>query len=101
MIKSSLVCVLSLLFLSACSDDATAVKVLYPDQQSADFKQFASQCSACHRPPMPNTLSAELWLSTVGRMQMHRQKRGLSMMTTTQQQQVLAYLQRHAQQDVQ
>jgi len=107
--KNNLICALLVLFLcSGCSDDSNGslqqtikrIAADYPDQQSEDFKQFSQQCSACHRPPMPDIHSAGLWLSTVNRMQRHRQQRGLSMMTDTEKQQVLAYLQSHAQQDL-
>ncbi len=96
-----IVLLLLLLFSVACSDatqQSTQSSVsIYPDQQSADFKQFAKQCSACHRPPMPNIHPANLWVSTLYRMQKHRQQRGLKRMTDAQQQQVLAYLQSHSQ----
>jgi len=89
------------LFAVACGDSAqqsvSPSVSMYPDQQSADFKQFAKQCSACHRPPMPNIHPANLWVSTLYRMQKHRQQRGLKRMTDAQQQQVLVYLQSHSQ----
>ncbi len=50
---------------------------------------------------MPDIHTPQLWLSTVNRMQRHRQNRGMGMMTDDQKRQVLAYLQGHAQQDVQ
>jgi len=46
---------------------------------------------------MPNIHPASLWVTTVYRMQNHREKRGLARMTTIQEQQVLAYLQSHSQ----
>lgn len=108
--RDKLICALFVLFLCAgCSDDSNwslqqtikRIAADYPDQQSQDFKQFSQQCSACHRPPMPDIHTAQLWLSTVNRMQQHRQQRGLLTMTDREKQQVLAYLQSHAQQDVQ
>jgi len=89
------------LFVVACGDATQQSRPpsvsVYPDQQSAGFKQFAKQCSACHRPPMPNIHPANLWVSTLYRMQRHRQQRGLTPMNDAQQQQVLAYLQNHSQ----
>jgi len=108
--KSSFIALLLLLlFCSGCSDDSNwslqqtikRIAADYPDQQSEDFKQFSKQCSICHRPPMPDIHTPQLWLSTVNRMQRHRQNRGMVMMTDDQKRQVLAYLQGHAQQDVQ
>ncbi len=106
MTKSNFACLLLLLFFcSACSDDPSRSvqhsKNIYPDQQSEGFKQFAKQCSSCHRPPMPNIHTAQQWMSTVNRMLRHREKRALPKMTDIEKQQVLAYLQNHAQQDVQ
>jgi len=88
---------LVLLLCAACSDATQgSAPSNYPDQQSAGFKQFVNQCSACHRPPMPNIHPANLWVTTIYRMQRHRQQQGLLMMTDAEQQQVLAYLQRHS-----
>ncbi len=106
MTKSSFSCLLLLLFFcSACSDDMNhsgqQSKNMYPDQKSEHFKQFAEQCSRCHRPPIPNIHTPQLWLSTVNRMQRHREQRGLAKMTALQKEHVLAYLQSHARQDVQ
>ncbi len=100
--RNSVLCLsLVLFFAVACSDttqsEAQKSLSIYPDQQSADFKQFAKQCSTCHKPPMPNIHPANLWVTTLYRMQKHRQQRGLGRMTETQHQQVLAYLQRHSQ----
>jgi len=109
MIRNRLLCLLLLLLCSACGDDANwslqqaieQASADYPDQKSESFKQFAKQCSSCHRPPMPDMHSAQQWMSTVNRMLGHREKRGLPMMTDMQKQQVLAYLTSHARQDVQ
>jgi len=106
MTKNSVTCLLlMLLFCVSCSDDSSRSeqqsKQIYPDQESENFKQFARQCSNCHRPPMPNMHTAQLWLSTVNRMQRHREQRGLAKMIDTEKQQVLAYLQSHAKQEVQ
>ncbi|MDQ6970117.1 MAG: hypothetical protein Q9M16_06390 [Mariprofundus sp.] len=99
--RNSVIALLLVLLLSVACSDATqgADKTvsLYPDQQSAGFKQFAKQCSACHRPPMPNIHPANLWVTTLYRMQKHRRQRGLVIMTDAEQQQVLAYLQSHSQ----
>ena len=103
MTKSKLVCLVFVLFFSASCNDAPSQKSMsiYPDQQSEEFKQFAKQCSVCHRPPMPDIHPAALWMTTVHRMQRNREKRGLPLMSDMQREQVLAYLQRHAKQDVQ
>ncbi|RLL52879.1 hypothetical protein D8Y20_06435 [Mariprofundus sp. EBB-1] len=106
MTKNSVACLfLIVLCCTSCSDDSSrSVQqsiLIYPDQESENFKQFAKLCSSCHRPPMPNKHTARLWLSTVNRMQLHRAQGGLAKMTDIEKQRVLAYLQGHAQQEVQ
>jgi len=96
--KNSVIAIFLALICTACSDaDYDQTVLIYPDQESAGFKQFAKQCSACHRPPMPNIHPSNLWVTTLNRMRKHRQQRGFSVMTEVRQQEVLEYLQSHSQ----
>jgi len=97
MISNRIGCLMVALFLcSACDSGSEHVTAAYPDQESASFQQFTRQCSACHRPPMPNIHIAKAWPAVIARMQQHKQQQGLLVMNSAEQQQVLAYLQAHA-----
>jgi len=103
MIKNSAMIVLFGLlpvFLMGCNQETPSTSVAaYPDQGSKNFKQFARQCSACHRPPMPDLHTALAWEGVVSLMQQHRVQQGLGAMKADEKQQVLDYLRRHSGQE--
>jgi len=91
--------ILTLISLTACDtskSDSSQAPQLYPEQNSLAFQQFSKQCSACHRPPMPNQHTAQEWESVIAVMQTHKAQAGMEIMTPAESKQVLAYLQKHS-----
>jgi len=86
------------LSLVACDDSTPSAKASYPDENNPSFVMFVNKCSACHRPPLPDSHTAHEWESVLVRMQRHQDQQGLAHMSADDKNQILGYLQAHAQQ---
>jgi len=86
------------LSLAACDNSAVPTKVSYPDESDPSFVMFVNKCSACHRPPLPDSHTAQEWKSVLVRMQRHQDQNGLAHMSADEKKQILGYLKAHAKQ---
>jgi len=86
------------LSLVACDDSTSPVKSSYPDETNPSFVMFVNKCSACHRPPLPDSHTAQEWESVLVRMQLHQVQHGLARMSADEKNQILGYLKAHAKQ---
>jgi hypothetical protein len=68
----------------------------YPQPSSPGEKLLRQFCSDCHAPPQPATHRAVEWPNIVLRMQQHRISKGLDAMSETQRRQLVAYMQKFA-----
>jgi hypothetical protein len=82
--------------LAGCSGSGTS----NPTEHVADAQKhhgvLGKYCSECHAPPAPRLHAKAEWPSVVSRMDMHRMEARLPALTASQHQEVLTYLQSHA-----
>ncbi|HZP46436.1 MAG TPA: hypothetical protein VFB15_12375 [Candidatus Binataceae bacterium] len=69
-----------------------------PEAASPAAQLYASRCGSCHRPYAPESLTPSMWRVQLEAMEPKMAEAGLPPLSAAQQQQILSYLQRHAQQ---
>jgi cytochrome c5 len=67
-----------------------------PDPESPGARVYAARCRGCHRLYAPGAMTTEMWRVTVARMQGELVRRGLPPLTSREETDLLAYLDRHS-----
>ncbi|MDH3325217.1 MAG: hypothetical protein OEM38_00705 [Gammaproteobacteria bacterium] len=88
---------ISCLMLIACNNaQGPKVKHELPEPESAGAKVFDSFCSNCHAPPRIKSHKADEWRNIVERMQNHRLKKAYHLLTDSEKETLLTYLEKHS-----
>ncbi len=82
--------------LAGCSGSGTSEQPAHVADVQIHHGVLGKYCSECHAPPAPRLHSKAEWPSVVSRMDMHRMEARLPALTKSEHEQVLAYLQSHA-----
>ena len=95
LIKSNLCIVL--VMLAACSSDHGGQEQPLSDLPLSEAQEvYAEYCSGCHALSQPSIHSAAEWPAIVARMQQRRTSKGFSRIPDQQIEQIIDYLQQHA-----
>lgn len=82
--------------LAGCSGSGTSEQPAHVADVQSHHGVLGKYCSVCHAPPSPRLHSKAEWPSVISRMDLHRVEARLPALTDSERQQVLAYLQSHA-----
>ena len=82
--------------LAGCSGCGTSEQPAHVADVQGHHGVLGKCCSVCHAPPSPRLHSKAEWPSVISRMDLHRVEARLPALTDSERQQVLAYLQSHA-----
>lgn len=83
--------------LIACSDHSSGVAAVGTASRGQPHVLMVKWCGDCHAPPDPSVHKPDRWPGVVLRMDRHRVSKGLGKIAEPERQELIEYLQSHAQ----
>jgi len=95
----SLFVLFSIALITGCTQEIEAVDYTkLPDYGSSQVALYVEKCGGCHAAPTPSIYPKARWPAIVGRMQLRMTAKKVVPLNKQQEEQILGYLEKYAQQ---